>query len=198
MRITRRSAIGFSAGAVVAAAGLGGLAAWNALKPGVAPGPTPVAQADLPKGFKTFDPPLPMGGLAFLDADGKTVKIADFKGRPVVLNIWAKWCAPCLAELPQLDELQSRGGVLAVLAVAVDEPDPSKVKGFLINRGLTHLEPYLDPKNVFAKALDIKSIPVSVLINRQGFAMVRADAPVAWFSTEAVALIQQTLLQGGG
>ena len=121
-----------------------------------------------------------------------------FKGQPVVLNIWAEWCAPCILELPELDKLQAKGGVLAVLAVAVDEPDPAKVKGFLINRGLTNLKPYLDPKNVFAKALDIKTIPVSVLINKDGYAMVRADEPVAWFSTDAFALIQQTLLEGGG
>jgi hypothetical protein len=68
------------------------------------------------------------------------------------------------------------------------------VRGFLINRGLTALTPYLDPKNVFTRALQIHQIPVSLLINKDGYAMVRVDAPVAWFSTAAVALMQRTIL----
>jgi thiol-disulfide isomerase/thioredoxin len=112
----------------------------------------------------------------------------------VILNIWATWCAPCVTELPQLNDLQAKGGTLAVLTVAVDEPNPVKVRGFLINRGLTALTPYLDPKGVFAKALKIHSIPVSLLINRDGYARVRVDAPVAWFSEAAIALLQRTIL----
>jgi thiol-disulfide isomerase/thioredoxin len=148
----------------------------------------------MPEGFQALNPPLQMGDLAFQDADGKTVRISDFRGRPVILNIWAKWCAPCVIELPQLNDLQQNGGTLAVLAVAVDEPDPTKVRGFLINRGLTALTPYLDAKNVFQKALNIHSIPVSLMINKDGYAMVRVDAPVAWFSEAAVALLQRTIL----
>jgi|SRR5581483_4063256 len=173
---------------------IAGIAAWWRLSQHDAPPPAPLTQGELPPGFQAIEPPLQMGDLAFQDADGKTVRISDFRGRPVILNIWAKWCAPCVVELPQLNELQQKGGTLKVLAVAVDEPDPVKVRGFLINRNLTSLTPYLDPKNVFAKALRIRSIPVSVLINKDGYAMVRVDAPVAWFSAAAVALLQRTIL----
>jgi len=180
--------------AVVVFAAVGGGAWWWLAQPGPSAGPAALSQSTMPEGFKALEPPLQMGDLAFEDADGKTVKISDFRGRPVILNIWAKWCAPCVIELPQLNELQAKGGTLAVLAVAVDEPDPVKVRGFLINRGLTALTPYLDAKNVFAKALHIRSIPVSLLINKDGYAMVRVDAPVQWFSEAAVALLQRTIL----
>lgn len=186
----RRIALAVAAIVVIAAGG----AAWWALAPHEAPPPAPLPQGELPPGFQAIEPPLQMGDLAFQDADGKTVRISDFRGRPVILNIWAKWCAPCVIELPQLNELQAKGGTLKVLAVAVDEPDPVKVRGFLINRSLTALTPYLDPNNVFAKALRIRSIPVSVLINKDGYAMVRVDAPVQWFSAAAVALLQRTIL----
>jgi len=179
--------------AVVVLAAAGGVWWWFE-GAGLPPPPKPLAQSEVPAGFKALDPPLQMGDLAFQDADGKTVHISDFRGRPVILNIWAKWCAPCVVELPMLNDLQAKGGTLAVVTVAVDEPDPIKVRGFLINRGLTALTPYLDPKNVFAKELNIHSIPVSLLIDKNGYALVRVDAPVDWFGTQAVALLQRTIL----
>jgi thiol-disulfide isomerase/thioredoxin len=164
---------------------------------GLGPDAPPVIEAStLPEGFKPMDPPLQMGGYAFQDADGNTVRLADFKGRPILLNIWAKWCAPCLAEMPKLNQLQTGAapGTLAVVTVAVDEPDPAKVRNFLANRRWDALKPYLDPENVFAKALDIKVIPVSLLIDKNGFALVRVDAPVDWYSDEAIRLLKQTIL----
>jgi thiol-disulfide isomerase/thioredoxin len=158
--------------------------------------PTALEPASLPEGFKPMVPPMQMGGYAFEDADGNTVRLADFEGRPILLNIWAKWCAPCLEEMPKLNQLQAGTvpGTLAVVTVAVDEQDPTKVRDFLANRRWDALKPYLDPRNVFAKALDIKSIPVSLLIDKNGFALVRVDAPVDWYSDEAVRLLKQTIL----
>jgi thiol-disulfide isomerase/thioredoxin len=178
---------------VVLALAAGGVWYWRAA---AMPAPEGIAADALPEGFRAMDPPLQMGGYAFQDADGKAVKLADFKGRPVLLNIWAKWCAPCLVEMPKLNQLQhdAAPGTLAVIAVAVDEPDPAKVRDFLANRRWDALKPYLDPQNVFAKALDIKSIPVTLLIDKNGFALVRVDAPVDWYSDEAIRLLKQTIL----
>jgi thiol-disulfide isomerase/thioredoxin len=192
MAVSRRQGIAAAAVAVVAIVLAGG--AWRALTPARPPAPQAVVQGTLPAGFQALDPPLYMADFAFQDGDGKTVRIGDFRGRPVLLNIWATWCAPCIQELPQLNNLQRSGGTLKVLAIAVDAPDPTKVRGFLINRGLTALDPYLDPKSVFQRGLDIHEIPISVLINKNGYAMVRVDHPVQWDSTPAVMLIQQTLL----
>jgi thiol-disulfide isomerase/thioredoxin len=183
--------------AVVAALlvlGAGGFWYWQKLNS--PPAPTGIAADALPAGFKPMDPPMQMGDYAFQDADGNTVRLSDFKGRPVILNIWAKWCLPCLAEMPQLNKLQQDAtpGTLAVVAVAVDEPNPQKVRDFLANRRWDALKPYLDPKNVFAKALNIKSIPVSLLIDSNGFARVRVDAPVDWYSDEAIRLLKRTIL----
>jgi thiol-disulfide isomerase/thioredoxin len=150
----------------------------------------------LPVGFKMVEPPLQLGDLTFQDADGKTVKISDFHGEPVVLNVWAKWCAPCVTELPTLNELQSKivKGTLAVVAVAVDEPDPAKVRNFLNNRNLSALKPYLDPKSAIAEKLKITTIPSSFLIDKNGFAVVRVDLPVIWYSDPAIILLQRSIL----
>jgi thiol-disulfide isomerase/thioredoxin len=178
--------------AVLALVG-GGIWYWQTSR---LPPPAEIAAGALPEGFKPMDPPMDMGGFAFLDGEGKTVRLSDFKGQPIILNIWAKWCAPCLAEMPKLNQLQAETapGSLAVVTVAVDEPDPAKVKNFLANRRWDALKPYLDPKNVFAKALDIKAIPVSLLIDKNGFALVRVDAPVDWYSDEAIRLLKRTIL----
>ena len=161
-----------------------------------APAPAALQARALPEGFKPMDPPMQMGGYVFQDVNGEAVRIADFKGQPVLLNIWAKWCAPCLEEMPKLNKLQAdvAPGTLAVLAVAVDEKNPLKVRDFLANRRWDALKPYLDPKNVFADALNIKSIPVSLLIDKDGYALVRVDAPVDWYSTEAIRLLKRTIL----
>jgi thiol-disulfide isomerase/thioredoxin len=178
----------------VLALAAGGVWYWQVASS--APTPAGISVAALPEGFKPMDPPMQMGGYAFQDADGNTVRLADFKGQAVLLNIWAKWCAPCLAEMPKLNQLQADAtpGTLAVVTVAVDEPDPAKVRNFLANRRWDALKPYLDPKNVFAKALDIKAIPVSLLIDKDGFALVRVDAPVDWYSDEAIRLLKRTIL----
>ena len=167
------------------------------LLPSPPPKPKPPLTANmLPVGFKLVDPPLQLGDLSFEDADGKTVKLSDFHGKPVVLNVWAKWCAPCVTELPTLDKLQSKivPGTLAVVAVAVDEPDPAKVRNFLTNRGLNALKPYLDPKNTIAHVLHVSTIPASFLIDKNGFAVVRVDLPVMWYSDAALLLLERSIL----
>ena len=173
----------------------GGTWYWSSHR--AAPVPSAIEASTLPAGFKPVDPPMPMGDYAFLDADGKTVHLSDFQGRPVLLNIWAKWCAPCLEEMPKLNRLQRdvAPGTLAVVAVAVDEKDPQKIRNFLANRRWDALKPYIDPKNVFPDALNIKSIPVTLLIDRNGFALVRVDAPVDWYVDEAIRLLHRTILQ---
>lgn len=182
--------------AILALLAIAAAGAWLWLSRAHGPAPAEVAAGALPEGFRPMDPPMQMGGYAFQDADGKAVTLSQFKGRPVLLNIWAKWCAPCLEEMPKLNQLQAEvaPGTLAVVAVAVDEPDPRKVRNFLANRRWEALKPYLDPKNVFARALNIKSIPVSLLIDRNGFAVVRVDAPVDWYSDEAIRLLKRTIM----
>lgn len=193
MASRRRLVVSVLVAVVVAAIAAGGFWAWRIHQ--APPAPTALSEDALPKGFKPVQPPLQLGDLVFQDVAGKPVRLADFAGRPVLLNIWAKWCAPCLAELPMLNKLQREAapGTLAVVAVAVDEKDPAKVRDFLANRRWDALKPYLDPKNVFADALKIKAIPVSLLIDRNGFALVRVDAPVDWYSDEAIRLLKRTI-----
>jgi thiol-disulfide isomerase/thioredoxin len=142
--------------------------------------------------------PLQMPDLAFVDSDGQAKKLSDWKGRTVLLNLWATWCVPCRKEMPALDSLQGKlgGDKFAVVAVNIDTRDSEKPKAFLRDGNLTRLGNFSDPKaKVFQ---DLKSIglalgmPTSVLIDGQGCEIGNIAGPAEWDSEDAIKLINAT------
>ena len=126
---------------------------------------------------------------AFVDHAGKPVRIADFKGRPVLVNLWATWCAPCIAEMPALDRLAKRGGAkLAVLPVSQDLAGWHGVDKFFTPAKFPALTPYLDRENALALKLGAAGLPVSVLYDAQGREVWRVAGPVEWDKMDAAAL----------
>jgi thiol-disulfide isomerase/thioredoxin len=143
--------------------------------------------------------PLKVPDLAFMDAAGKPLTLADFRGRTVLLNLWATWCVPCRKEMPTLDALQGALGSkdFQVVAVNIDTRDPDKPKRFLKDIGISKLAYYADPSaKVFQ---DLKAIgrafgmPTTMLIDRQGCEIGTIAGPADWASPDAVKLIQAAL-----
>jgi thiol-disulfide isomerase/thioredoxin len=139
--------------------------------------------------------PLQMPDLAFMDAEGQPKKLSDWKGRTVLLNLWATWCVPCRKEMPVLDSLEGKLGSdkFAVVAINIDTRNPEKPKAFLQDGNLTKLGYYTDTKaKVFQ---DLKSIglalgmPTSVLIDGQGCELGNIAGPAEWDSDDALKLI---------
>jgi thiol-disulfide isomerase/thioredoxin len=139
--------------------------------------------------------PLRLPDLAFEDADGKPKKLSDWRGRTVLVNLWATWCVPCRKEMPALESLQTKlgGPDFEVVAVNIDTRDPEKPKNFLREANLTRLGYFTDQKaKVFQ---DLKSIgralgmPTSVLIDGQGCEIATIAGPAEWDSDDAVKLI---------
>jgi len=139
--------------------------------------------------------PLKLPDLAFDDADGKPRKLSDWRGRTVLVNLWATWCVPCRREMPALDALQAKlgGPDFEVVAVNIDTRDPDKPKNFLKEADLTRLGYFTDQK---AKAFqDLKSIgkalgmPTSVLVDRNGCEIASIAGPAEWASDDAIKLI---------
>ncbi len=140
--------------------------------------------------------PLRLPDLAFEDAGGAPRKLSDFRGRTVLLNLWATWCVPCRKEMPALDRLQARlgGDDFQVVAVNIDTRDPEKPKAFLNDAKLTRLAYFSDQKaKVFQ---DLKAIgralgmPTSVLLDSNGCEIATIAGPAEWDSDDAVKLIQ--------
>jgi thiol-disulfide isomerase/thioredoxin len=143
--------------------------------------------------------PLRVPDLAFQDADGKPLTLANWRGRTVLLNLWATWCVPCRKEMPALDELERRLGGLGfeVVAVNIDTRDPDKPKAWLKEVGVTKLAYYSDPS---AKTFqDLKAIgrafgmPTTLLLDSRGCEIGTIAGPAEWASDDAVKLIQAAL-----
>src|SRR5580700_6457069 len=139
--------------------------------------------------------PLRLPDLAFEDADGKPKKLSDWRGRTVLVNLWATWCVPCRKEMPALEGLQTKlgGPNFEVVAVNIDTRDPEKPKNFLRDAHLTRLGYFTDQKaKVFQ---DLKGIgralgmPTSVLVDGQGCEIATIAGPAQWDSADAVKLI---------
>ena len=132
----------------------------------------------------------------FTDADGKPVSLADFKGKPVVVNLWATWCEPCLKEMPSLDRLQSEfDGKLTVAAVSEDRAGAKQVGAFVATLGLQKLTIYLDPKSDVGHAFNVRGLPTSIVIDAQGRVVGRVEGAAEWDSATMMAVLKP-LLEG--
>ena len=143
--------------------------------------------------------PLRLPDLAFDDAEGKPKKLSDWRGRTVLVNLWATWCVPCRKEMPALDNLQTKlgGPDFEVVAVNIDTRDPDKPKNFLKDANLTTIGYFADQKaKVFQ---DLKAIgralgmPTSVLVDAQGCEIATIAGPAEWASDDAVKLIKAAM-----
>jgi len=147
--------------------------------------------------------PLRLPDLAFEDSDGKPRKLSDWRGRTVLVNLWATWCVPCRREMPALDRLQARlgGNNFEVVAINIDTRDPEKPRSFLKEANLTRLGYFSDQKaKVFQ---DLKAIgralgmPTSVLVDSQGCEIGTIAGPAEWDSDDAVKLIAAATTAAG-
>jgi thiol-disulfide isomerase/thioredoxin len=145
------------------------------------------------------DRPKPLPTMAFKDAAGKPVLLADFRGKTVLFNMWATWCAPCRAEMPALDTLQAElgGEKFDVVAVSVDATGPDKPRKFFNNLNLTHLALHTDGSGeVFRTMQSIGrgvGLPTSLLVDKGGCEIGYMPGPAQWASPDAKALIEAAL-----
>jgi len=143
--------------------------------------------------------PLKLPDLAFEDADGKPKKLSDWRGKTVLVNLWATWCVPCRREMPSLEGLQTKlqGPNFEVVAINIDTRDPEKPRKFLNDAKLTRLGYFNDQKaKVFQ---DLKAIgralgmPTSVLVDGHGCEIATIAGPAEWNSDDAVKLIEAAM-----
>ena len=127
----------------------------------------------------------------FKDAAGSDRSLATFRGRFVLLNVWATWCLPCRQEMPALDRLQSKlGGVdFEVVALSIDRRGIEAINDFFARNKITKLATFNDPSGVAKNVLAVFGIPTTLLIDREGREVQRWVGPVEWDSPEIVSLI---------
>ncbi len=207
---TRRVPIAIGAVLIGAAIGFAGVYGFGALKRGSTGDSACAGAVDLARklgplahgevaALTMATSPVKLPDLAFEDAEGKPRKLSDWRGKTVLVNLWATWCVPCRKEMPALDSLQTKlgGKDFEVVAINIDTRDPDKPKNFLKEANLTKLGYFTDTKaKVFQ---DLKSIgkalgmPTSVLVDGQGCEIANLAGPAEWASDDAIALIKAAM-----
>ena len=113
--------------------------------------------------------------LSFLDADKKQVNLDDYRGKLVLLNFWASWCAPCKEEMPSLDSLQSNKNLnnLQIFPINVGQDNEKKAKDFFEELDIKTLNIYFDTTITLAKKFQLRGIPTTILISKDGYEFAR-------------------------
>ncbi|WP_370521774.1 TlpA family protein disulfide reductase [Novosphingobium sp. ERN07] len=135
-----------------------------------------------------------MPDFSVTDPSGKTLKLTDLKGTPVLVNLWATWCGPCVLEMPMLDKLAAdNAGKLRVLTVSQDIDGAAKVSPFYAEKKFAQLEPWLDPENNLGFFYETGMLPTTVLYDKDGKEVWRMIGAHDWSGPRTAAMLADTL-----
>ncbi|MGL4395527.1 MAG: TlpA family protein disulfide reductase [Hyphomicrobium sp.] len=139
--------------------------------------------------------PQALPDIAFNDGAGKPTSLSAFKGKVVLLNLWATWCAPCREEMPALDRLQAAlgGDAFEVVALSLDRKGAEASQKFLDDVAAKNLKLYIDATAKQGTALKIVGMPTTILIDKDGREIGRLAGPAEWDSDDAKALIKAAM-----
>ena len=145
--------------------------------------------------FKADAEPKPVPDLPFKNGEGKDVRLSDFRGKLILLNLWATWCVPCREEMPALNGLQGALGSdrFQVLALSVDKDGHDLAKSFLAEVKADHIDLYNDPTSKAIFAMKAYGMPTTVLVSPDGKEIGRLVGPAHWDAPEARKLIEAAL-----
>jgi thiol-disulfide isomerase/thioredoxin len=151
---------------------------------------------DVDATFDRINPPRPAPLLSFRTRDGHWRSLGDFRGKFVLVNLWATWCPPCVREMPSLDRAQRKlGERLHVLAIAEDSTGEAAVGPFLAARPPLRFTVLLDSSNDGKRAFDVHGIPTSILIDRSGRIVASLVGEVDWDSPRVIAELERYIAE---
>jgi thiol-disulfide isomerase/thioredoxin len=144
--------------------------------------------------FTRLAKPQPAPDVVFMARSGETMHLSGFRGKVLLVNLWATWCTPCVKEMPSLDRLQARlGNDLTILAISEDRRGAEAVEPFLEDHRLTALATYYDRSNALLQAFAASGLPTTFLIDRGGAVIGRLEGATDWDSQDMVQLLSPYL-----
>ncbi|MFN7222594.1 MAG: TlpA family protein disulfide reductase [Paracoccaceae bacterium] len=133
--------------------------------------------------------PVAVSDVTLLDAADAPTSLANYKGKWIVLNFWATWCAPCRHEMPSLDRLQAAMPDIAVLPVATGRNAVPAIEKFYAEAGISHLPILRDPKSELSRSASVMAVPVTLILNPEGQEVARLIGDADWDSDSAKAVL---------
>ena len=183
--------------ALSALAGFGAVYVIMSPPDNVALAPPPAAKptGDVLTVFVKHPAPIPVTDITFQDAEGRDVKLSSFKGKTVLLNLWATWCAPCREEMPSLDRLQAAMGSdhFEVIALSLDRQGYAASRKFLDDLKATSVKLYVDATSKEGMKLKIAGLPTTILINKEGAEYGRLAGTAEWDGAKAKSIIEAAM-----
>jgi len=136
--------------------------------------------------------------VAPVDGKGQPADMAPYRGKVLLVNLWATWCAPCIKELPSLGTLQQElgGDEFQVVTIAIDERDPAKIGPFLASHGAANLPVLIDRDRTIEKVAKVVALPTSFLVGRDGKAKAMVTGDACWNSGTALAAVKAFIADG--
>lgn len=143
---------------------------------------------------KTF----PIKPVVFNDVDGKTIDFSQFKGKIIMVNMWATWCPPCVRELPAIERLATKfkSEDFALLPISIDAEGKQQVQAFLNTLGMAGFNSYYDPEQNLGQVFPLDTIPATFILDQNGQLIAFVRSFVDWDDAKAVSLIQGFIEKG--
>ena len=133
--------------------------------------------------------------ISFIQGNGSAGLLSDYRGKVVLLNFWATWCAPCRKEMPNLSALQSTlgGDDFTVITIATGPNPPAKITAFFNDIGIDNLPAHRDPRQALAREMRVLGLPATILLDQHGQEIARLLGDANWHSDSALAIIQSLI-----
>ena len=141
------------------------------------------------KKLALHEAPVDLAEVELATMEEGAARLSDYRGKWVVLNFWATWCAPCRKEMPSLDRLQAAMPELVVLPLATGRNAPAAITRFFEEAGVQNLTPLRDPKSELSRAMSVMALPVTVILNPEGQEVARLIGDAEWDSDSAKAVL---------
>jgi thiol-disulfide isomerase/thioredoxin len=165
------------------------------------PGPPPSAAVSAPaapEGRFVAVPGADFSAVAPLDGKGQPADMAPYRGKALLVNLWATWCAPCIEELPSLGKLQAAlgGENFQVVTIAFQERDPAKIEPFLAAHGAANLPVLVDINSTIQKVAQVTALPTSLLVGRDGKVKAMLTGDARWNCGKALEAVKAFVADG--
>lgn len=154
--------------------------------------PVPAWALRVQAGLSVHPQPRPMPELDIRDGESRPAGVDSFRGRPLLMNLWASWCTPCVAELPALDRLKPKAEAegIAVMALCLDRSGNVGAVNTFARLGVKSLAVHVDYRRKATEMLDVPVLPTTLLITADGREAARFIGPAQWDGQQALALLR--------